>query len=723
MPAQSGQIGQSPNSSALTMNQNDRMVWAKASLARMRNFRRPYDQRRSYFYRQYIGQRDRRMYPDNLTPRANTFVPYSQSNVDAIVSRTRDAFFSIDPPIEVRTKGGTDYSAMQMQNVMLTCMKRAAWVQKIEEFCLNEAIYGHAGIKIDWDWDTDTVTGPEPVYQMQPLTDNMGQPMMDLQGQPIMIPAVGPDGGPIQVGVNMVTMTVPRNCPKLYPIDIYDLLIDPDEEIVAHMIEKSWGQMQREVAANPKLYFPEAIAELASRISRYSAEDRDGIIIRIAEMWDNTKKDVTIITSTDDWDALSWKDRRYQYRNASYSAYKRQVYNGPSVILYTGPNPFAHQRIPILHMPYTIVPGDVYGLGLIERISDLNEAVNVMTNMITDNWNMGINRRYAYDTQADIDHEQLDLGNTPGGKVGVTGDPNKVLAPLPFFTPQAGDYTILDLYKGMIELSSGISDFYAKGIGSSGGNRTSSGISQVINESGYVFKRFISNLELRILQPMMEMVASMIQQFGTDEMEYDITNAQPGIPKYGRVKLGTLIGNYSFDFVGANYATGKVVKQRNLMAFYNIALQSPYCNQGEFLREIGRCMEIPYVNRLLRTEQEVQQSQQAANTARQQEELIKELLKIEGKALPAALAKAEPNQVTADARKTQVVIEEYLAQTAEQLLGQVPGDAAILPETNRHEGNQATSQFEGSIPGGDMSNHMGGFAQAMGANSLGTAGT
>jgi len=275
----------------------------------------------------------------------------------------------------------------------------------------------------------------------------------------------------------------------------------------------------------------------------------------------------------------------------------------------------------------------------------------------------------------------------------------------------------------MIELSSGISDFYAKGIGSSGGNRTSSGISQVINESGYVFKRYISNLELRILQPMMEMVASMIQQFGTDEMEYDITNAQPGIPKYGRVKLGSLIGNYSFDFVGANYATGKVVKQRNLMAFYNIAMQSPYANQGEFLREIARCMEIPYANRLLKSEQEVQEAQQNMTRMRQQEELIRELLKIEGKALPAAISKAEPNTVTADAKKTQRVIEQYLAETAASLLGEVPADAAVLPGINRPEGNQATSQFEGEIPGGDMSNHMGGFAQAMGGNSLGTAGS
>src|SRR5258708_38976097 len=103
---------------------------------------------------------------------------------------------------------------------------------------------------------------------------------------------------------------------------------------------------------------------------------------------------------------------------------------------------------------------------------------------------------------------------------------------------------IIELYKDMIKMVSGISDFYSQGVGSSGGNRTASGISQVINESGYIFKLFIRRFELEILQPLAEMTASMIQQFGTDEMEYSITAAAPDSPKYGRVKLEYLLGNY-----------------------------------------------------------------------------------------------------------------------------------------------------------------------------------
>jgi hypothetical protein len=727
-PAQT-QTGTRPVNIGLTTDRNRLTTWVLDTLQRMRNFRRPYDQRRAYFYRQYIGQRDRRMYPDNLTPRSNTFVPIPKSNVDHVVARTHDAFFSLDPPIEVRPKGGTPDQAWQMEAVLLTCLKKAGWIQKIELAARDCGIYGHMGLKVDWDWDYDVVSGPEPVWQMQPKIDpNTGQPVMGPDGQPEMIPFFDANGNMVQIGVNLVTKNVPRNCPKLIPIDIYDLLIDPDGKQKAHVLEISWGELKRSVETKPDLYFPEGIAELTTKLKQYRDLDADGIIIRMAEFWDDTSKTTTVVTFGEDADAIGWKDRRYQYRNASYSAYKRRVYNGPPVLLYTGPNPFAHKRIPILDFAYVPVKGDAYGIGLIETISDLCEGINVFTNMITDNWNMSINRRYAYDIQVDIDHDQLDMGNVPGGKVGVVGDPQKAIFPLPNFTPNPQDYMILDLYQKFTEAGSGIDDFYSKGIGSPGPNQTASGIDSAMQTGGYSFKLFIRRFELEVLQPLCEMVASMIQQFGSDELEWSITNAPPGIPKWGHVRLTDLFGDYAFDFVGANYATGKQIKQRNLMAFYNLAMQSPYANQGEFLREIARCMEISTYSRLMKTDQQVQQEQQAQTQARQQEELIRELLKIEGKILNTQAGKPEfrPTMSTMisdpaqpHAESVQGQVEYYLGNAVENLMGSAPPPtvAPIHPV-----GQPKTGQFEGPIPGGKPNDSMRATGQDMGTNSIGKAG-
>ena len=723
-------IGNQTAGAGTITDRNRLTTWVLDTLQRMRNFRRPYDQRRAYFYRQYIGQRDRRMYPDNLTPRSNTFVPIPKSNVDHVVARTHDAFFSIDPPIEVRPKGGTPDQAWEMQAVMLTCLKKANWVKTIELAIRDCAIYGHTGIKVDWDWDYDWVSGPEPVFAMQPKIDpNTNQPVVGPDGQPEQIPVWNPmTGEMIQTGTKLVTKKVPRNCPKFIPIDIYDLLLDPDGKQKAQVMEMSWGELKRTYESKPDLFFPEAIAELTNKLKQYRDLDANGIIIRMAEFWDDTSKTTTIVTFGEDADAIGWKDRRYQYRNASYSAYKRRVYNGPPVLLYTGPNPFAHKRIPILDFAYVPIKGDAFGIGLIETISDLAEGVNVFTNMITDNWNLGINKRYAYDVQVDIDHDQLDLGNVPGGKVGVVGDPSKAIWPFPSFTPNQQDYMILDLYQKFTEAGSGIDDFYSKGIGTPGPNVTASGIDSAMQSGGYSFKLFIRRFELEILQPLCEMVASMIQQFGTDELEWSITDAPPGIPKWGHVPLVDLFGDYAFDFVGANYATGKVVKQRNLMAFYGLAMQSPYAVQGEFLREIARSMEIPFASRLLKTDQQVQSEMQASTLARQQEEIVRELFKMEAKIVNTQAGKPEfmpenaiqlvpPGQPHGEA--VQAEVERYLADAVSSVMGQGPPPTAppIHPV-----GRPKTRQFEGPIPGGQAKDSMRQSGQELGLNKIGLGG-
>ena len=688
-------------------------------LRRMRYFRRQYDPRRAYYYRQYLSQRDQRFYPDNLTPRSNTFVPYAHSNVETVTARVMDAFFSIDPPIEVRGKGDIDQAAAPyMQCVLLTKLHLARWIQALEMLTRNICIYGHAGIKVDWDWDYDTVTAPEPIYIMMPVPDPVtGQPILGPDGQPSLMPMPNPlTGQPMQVGTRVVTKQIPRMRPKLTPIDVFDLLIDPDGRQIAHLTEKPFIALKREAEAHPENFLPGAIEELASKVK--NEKNPDAILIRLAEFWNEADNTVTLITFGEDAEAVSWKDLRYSYRNANYSAYKLKVYGGSPVLLQHGPNPFLHKRAPILHTSYTKLTGEPYGIGVIEKISDLNEALNKFCNMITDNWNLSINRRYVYDINANIDHSALNQFNTPGGKVGVDGPADKAVFPLPTMVPTAPEFQIMDVYKNQIELASGISDFYGKGIGGPGGNRSATGIGQVMTESNYIFKLFIRNLELDILQPLLEMCASMVQQFCSDYVEYQVTDAPPMIPKVGRVALENIIGNFDFDFVGANYATNKVVRQRNMMAFYQIAMQSPYANQGEFLREIAKVMEIPNASRLMKSDQQVQQEQQQNMQSQQQMMIAEKALETESKMLIAEVTKKHEDDpaTVAHGRDVQDALEQMLVG-----MGDMPGTAPP-PKAGRREGRPATRQPEGNIPGTGLTGPTRSLAQSQGANALGLAG-
>lgn len=696
-----------------------RLVMQKTleGLRRMRYYRRQYDPRRAYYYRQYLMQRDQRFYPDNLTPRSNTFVPYAHSNVETVTSRVMDAFFSMDPPIEVRGRGDVDQAAAPyMQAVLLTKLHAARWIQAIEKLVRNICIYGHAGIKVEWDWDYDTVTAPEPVYLMLPQPDPItGQPLLNPDGTPSLMPFMNPmTGQPLQIGTRATTKQIPRMRPRLIPIDVFDLLIDPDGHQAAFLAEKSWAELQREYQDHPDEFLPGAMDELAAKIK--NEKDPANVLIRLAEYWNAPDNTVTLMTFGEDAEAVSWKDLRYSYRNANYSSYKLKVYGGSPVLLKHSANPYMHKRIPILMTSYTKLTGEPYGIGVVEKISDLNEAINKFCNMITDNWNMAINRRFAYDINANIDHNALNQFNTPGGKVGVDGEPSKMIFPLPVMSPTPQEFMIMDVYKQQIELASGISDFYGKGIGGPGGNRSATGIGEVMNESNTIFKLFIRNLELDILQPLLEMSASMIQQYCSDYVEYQVTDAPPMIPKAGRVPIENIIGNYDFDFVGANYATNKMVRQRNMMAFYQIALQSPYANQGEFLREIAKVMEIPNASRLIKPDQQVQSEQQQAMNAQQQMAVAEKLMDTESDLLvkQAGKKKEDDAESVAHAREIQETLEQILAQ-----MGEIPAEP---PKAGRREGRPATSQPEGNIPGTSHQGTMRSIGQSMGPNGLGLSG-
>lgn len=642
-----------------------------STMYRMQTFRRFYDSNRLKFWKQYIGYKDAKLYPDNVTPRSAvpSMIPYS--NVETIVSRVHDAYFTYEDWFEAKPRGTHDEQAAdKMGQVLAYKLHRANLPGAFETFVRNIAIYGHAAIKVDWDFCYDVITKPQAI----PLLNGFGQPLINPQtGQPVISKIIP------------TTVKVKRSRPTFTAIDVFDLFVDPDNRNIAVATDKTLGEILREFEMNPNLYDGNAIDKLAEKITQFEKDDPMGVLIRLAEYWDSTENTRAILTyAKDARENVSWKDQRYAVRTGSnLSTYRRKIYAGESIALWQGDNNFLHKRIPILHTSYVKVPGEVFGIGAIESIGTLTEGLDRFVNMITDNWNVNINSRVAYDTNADIDHEALNNVNVPGGKVGVNGKPSEVLFPLPHFVPSAGDYQIIELYKSMIESASGISDFYSKGVGSGGSNTTATGISSVIGESNYRFKQFIRNLELDVMQPLLEMCASMCQQFMEDPEEIEITGEPAGIKKLIWVTPEELLGTVDFDIVASNYASNKVIRQRNLMALAGLLAESPYINEGVAIRELLKTFEVKNIGALVKSDQQVMAEAQQQKSDQINMMILEAMLQTESKA--------------------------RVSQSRPQPSG-------------GKEGRPAKAQFEGKIPGAGLSSSIRNFAQSMGANSLGLEG-
>ena len=658
---------------------------------RVKTFRQQYDQRRLYFYRQYLGQRDPLFYPDNVTPRSNSFFNYPFSNVETVVAKAYRTLFPNSNWFEVSGKGTSDAGAAEkMDAVQKYMMHKAGFACTVQDLIRTIAIYGHGALKVDWDWEQDVVNYKQAILVdvggnkfIEPAVVGTNEFNQQIIGNPQTgLPAeLNPQTGqPLIADVQVAQKQIARMCPKFQAIDPYDLLIDPDGQVVVHMVEYTLAQLLAINATNPELFYPEALETLQTKILAQSKEPSE-VILRIAEIWDSLDKTCTQIVYGKDQDAIRWKDARAAFRGVNYSYYRsREVYGGDPVLLWHGPNQFAHQRVPIVHTSYVKLPNEVYGIGVIEPIAELTESLNKFSNMIVDNWNLGINRRYAYDINADIDHEQLRFVNVPGGMVGVNGDPTKVLQELPFMTPTAGDYQLLGIYKGVIEMVSGISDFYAKGIGSPTNNDTATGITSVIAEADQKFGLFIANIVRDILTPTLEMVGSMIQQNVTDELEMQITDELPAIPKYAVAKPEELIGNFNYDFAASYYSSNKLIRQRTLLEFMNIAGGSPYWNQYEALRVLAKLYDIPERKMLLYTPEQVAQMQAQQKAEAIDMMILEHMLNVEG---AARTSQAKP-QAGKDGR----------------------------PKTSPG----------GDLPGAGLTSTIRNFAQSMGSNVLGTSG-
>jgi hypothetical protein len=575
----------------------------------------------------------------------------------------------------------------------------------------------------------------------QPILDpNTGQPIMqpamDPQtGQPAMQPVIGPDGQPMIQGYRAKQEQVPKAKPRFTVIDCYDYLYDPDGAYEAHLTERTWKAIRDEQVASLQAmqsdpnrqpaYFQEGLDQLEGRLR--NEENADEIVIRLAEFWNKNDNTWTIMTFGEDPEGISFKDLRASFRATAYSPYKRRIYGGETILLFDGENPFFHKRSPILHTDFIKLPNEAFGLGAIEIISDLSEALNRFVNMISDNWNIGINHRYAYDINAEIDHESLQRFNVPGGFVGTVGDPSKVIFPLPQFTPSAGDYQILEIYRPMIEMAAGVSDFYSKGVGGSSGNKTATGIQQIIGESNYRLKMFIRNLEVDILQPLLEMCASMIQQFV--DKPWDARNPQadtPGQPATVTVDPKSLIGTYQFNIVAANYATSKIVRQRNLMALAQIIKDNPFINVQMATRELLKTFEIKHIDQIMKSEQQVQQEQQQQMQqqmmqAQMQHQMEMDKIQAQGQA-DALVASVSPSPI---APSGEPIGGKHEPNSNPKAAGKgPPGSAEKGAGRGPKSGRPTKSQHEGRIPGASettLAKKLGG-AGGTGALGLGQLG-
>lgn len=593
-----------------------------AVLHRMYDFRRPLEPRWAELHRHLDMHSAPKLYPDG-TPRSNVFMPYGFANVRHVTSGLTEALFGIDPPFVTLPAGKADEEAARhMQPVLeLMAIRRGRLRSAITDYISMLATYGWASFDVGWDWDYDLVYD----WQVRPIQPTPQTPPALIgqdprTGQPLVIHPL--TGQPAMERVK-VLVPVPRNRPRYTALDVYDVLVDPDGRHVAKLFDKTVPQMIRENAvakqAGYELYSEEALQTLKAKVmeSGDRAEDRNALV-RVAEVWDTVDGSFTLSVHEEDESTLSYKDQRYVNRSSAYTQYRRRMAKVDKAILAAGYNPYAHCRIPILYTSYTKIPGEMFGMGVIEPAFGLNEALNSNLSRLSDKMDLGLNQRFIYDAARNVDLGDLQDVNVPGGLIAAYGDPSNFLHPLPVDTPTPGDYGLLPIYQSAIEVAASVSDAFQRGVGSTSGNKTATGIQSVIQESNKSMGLVARQISEDILEPALQMTAANIQQFITDEIEIRITDEQPFIPKvqsqFITIKPSEIAGNYDFRIPGAAYMENRFVLQNNarMMMEMTANLFPQWLKPDTTIEEMFTLHRIPYPHRFIKTPEEVaaEQAQQ-----------------------------------------------------------------------------------------------------------------
>ncbi len=176
------------------------------------------------------------------------------------------------------------------------------------------------------------------------------------------------------------------------------------------------------------------------------------------------------------------------------------------------PNP--RQRPNYYVTSFEKIPGSIYGNGLPEILSDIQDVVNATLRALVNN--LGI----ASGPQVVVDHQRIAPGADgdslyPWKRWRVVADPLTPSSqkPVDFFQPQSNSQELLGVYKEFTNMADEVSAIprYLTGSQRTGGAAaTASGLAMLMNNSSKVMQSVAGNIDEDVFKPVLEQLYDLV---------------------------------------------------------------------------------------------------------------------------------------------------------------------------------------------------------------------
>lgn len=500
--------------------------------------------------------------------RSNVHVPYVQSNIDTLVPKVVLAMLRTKPyvaaiPKDIINPGERLEKAKKMTRLLdYQCKRPLSFIKILAEIVKGCAIYGTQITKQTWDYKEKVIKQRVPAELMG------GTGMYEIQER----------------------LKVVRDDPKITLVPLLDFFFDPAATEIAdarYCIHRYWAdmaelesfndQMEGRVYKNlnklKKSLEEHDSTEATPRQAEYRQEKMQDLMGQTAT--NNANKEIMIWEYwTDDWVV--------------------KIAN-KEIVISCMPNPFWHGEKPFTRWVLDILPNEFYGVGLVERVEQLQYELNTVRNQRIDNVSLVINKMFKILRGANIDVKQLQ--SRPGGFIEV--DSSQDVEEIPMRSVDGSAYTEEGAIKMDIDFATGIHD---PSRGSSGVRRETATTMTILDRAGNKRFEFMVVIgECLGMEDCFNQIIALNKQYIDHER---LLVAQEGLgmvdgAQIDHVSPMDLMGDWEIIAAGSAvdpYANSEV-KQANLINLYGLVAQRPDFNHNELLREIFEAYHIPNVDR------------------------------------------------------------------------------------------------------------------------------
>ena len=529
-------------------------------------------------YRNYVDALKDPITGELITDQSNISIPYSFVQVETILPRLVETMFATRPYISVlEREPGDETGAKKNETLMDWQMNERMDIRKIFAGGLKGClIYGTAVAYTGWKWEEKEVIRK----QLEPVLDEeTGEQMLDMNQQSVM------DWTPMRMNV------IDYDDPDVKFLDLGLFYCDPhasgaeDARYCGHVSYETKVDLQK--MAELKIY----------KINWKNVP----VNKEINKARDYRMNEVGLPTVDDQVDESS-EDALYEVLHY-WEDDKHVVIINRSEIALEAENPYWHKKLPYDIGVYCDVPGELYGMGVMEMVEDLQEELNTERNMRIDFRSFLLRRMFKVRRDANISTKELVWRQ--GGVIHV--DNADDVTEMGIQDAPNSTFIQEDRIQADMQDTTGAHDVV---MGTANSTETATGTMTKDNNASMRFRLAVSNLEKALLVSVARKMMQMNQQFVDDERLLRVTGDN-GIT-WEKVLPDEIQGEFDMIAAGTSVeplANKEAYKQR-MVELYNVAKSDPIYQQFPnkrmaLLKKVFESFDIKDTEAILPTDEEL----------------------------------------------------------------------------------------------------------------------